>query len=69
MSIGQWRHPEDQSSHVIDLEHWTDIAKLLERGRFDALFLAGVLVSDIKTCIIYSNNHLQLGGSLFWCKI
>ncbi|KAL8829770.1 MAG: hypothetical protein Q9191_001818 [Dirinaria sp. TL-2023a] len=43
MSIGQWRHPEDRSSQVTDLEHWTDIAKLLERGRFDALFLADVL--------------------------
>lgn len=43
MSIGQWRHPDDHSSEVTDLEHWTSIAKLLERGQFDALFLADVL--------------------------
>jgi len=43
MSMGQWRHPDDHSSDVTDLEHWTSIAKLLERGNFDALFLADVL--------------------------
>ncbi|KAH8810701.1 luciferase-like domain-containing protein [Xylogone sp. PMI_703] len=43
MSIGQWRHPEDHSSDVTHLEHWTEIAKLLDRGQFDALFLADVL--------------------------
>ena len=51
MSMGQWRHPEhpeDQSSLVTDLEHWNDIAELLERGMFDALFLADVLDTYVR---------------------
>lgn len=42
-SFGLWRHPEDQSYRYRDLEYWTDLARLLERGRFDALFIADVL--------------------------
>ena len=42
-SPGLWRHPEDQSSRYKDLAYWADLAKLLERGRFDGLFIADVL--------------------------
>lgn len=42
-SPGLWRHPEDQSWRYKDLEYWTELAKLLERGRFDGLFIADVL--------------------------
>src|SRR5690606_4710801 len=42
-SIGLWRHPDDQGHRYTDLEYWTDLARLLERGGFDALFLADVL--------------------------
>ena len=42
-SPGLWRHPEDQGYRYTDLEHWTDLARLLERGCFDAVFLADVL--------------------------
>jgi FMN-dependent oxidoreductase (nitrilotriacetate monooxygenase family) len=42
-SFGLWRHPEDQSHRYNDLSYWTDLAKLLERGTFDALFIADVL--------------------------
>lgn len=42
-SPGLWRHPDDQSWRYKDLEYWTDLARLLERGRFDGLFLADVL--------------------------
>jgi FMN-dependent oxidoreductase (nitrilotriacetate monooxygenase family) len=46
-SAGLWRHPDDRSSHK-DLAYWTELAKLLERGRFDGLFIADVLgVYDI----------------------
>ncbi|MCU1444281.1 MAG: 5,10-methylene tetrahydromethanopterin reductase [Cryobacterium sp.] len=40
---GLWRHPDDQSSRYTDLRYWTDLAQLLERGRFDGIFIADVL--------------------------
>ncbi len=42
-SAGLWRRPEDQGWRYTDIEYWTDLARLLERGGFDALFLADVL--------------------------
>jgi FMN-dependent oxidoreductase (nitrilotriacetate monooxygenase family) len=40
---GMWRHPRDRSADYAQLSHWTDLARLLERGLFDGLFLADVL--------------------------
>ncbi len=40
---GMWRHPRDRSAEYLRLDHWTDLARLLERGLFDGLFLADVL--------------------------
>jgi alkanesulfonate monooxygenase len=42
-SPGLWAHPRDRSTEYKDLAYWIDLARLLERGRFDALFLADVL--------------------------
>ena len=42
-SPGLWRHPDDASWRYKDLGYWLDLARLLERGRFDALFIADVL--------------------------
>jgi alkanesulfonate monooxygenase len=42
-SPGLWRHPRDRADRYIDLAYWTDLARILERGRFEALFLADVL--------------------------
>lgn len=42
-SPGLWRHPRDRSGEYNDLAHWTGIARTLERGLFDAMFLADVL--------------------------
>ncbi|TFD47734.1 LLM class flavin-dependent oxidoreductase [Cryobacterium frigoriphilum] len=42
-SSGLWRHPDDRSQNYTDLEYWTELAKTLERGRFDGIFLADVL--------------------------
>ncbi|MDF2826026.1 MAG: 5,10-methylene tetrahydromethanopterin reductase [Mycobacterium sp.] len=42
-SPGLWRHPEDRSAGYKDLTYWTELAQLLERGRFDGLFIADVL--------------------------
>jgi len=42
-SKGQWKNPQDTSSHGYkDLDYWVDLAQTLERGGFDALFLADV---------------------------
>jgi FMN-dependent oxidoreductase (nitrilotriacetate monooxygenase family) len=43
MAPGLWRHPRDRSDRYVDLEYWTELARLLERGKFDGLFLADVL--------------------------
>ncbi|WP_338075126.1 LLM class flavin-dependent oxidoreductase [Kineococcus vitellinus] len=42
-AAGLWARPEDRSADYRTLRHWTDLARLLERGGFDALFLADVL--------------------------
>ncbi len=40
---GMWTHPRDTSADYNQLQHWLDLARLLERGLFDGLFLADVL--------------------------
>jgi FMN-dependent oxidoreductase (nitrilotriacetate monooxygenase family) len=42
-SPGLWRHPGNRADTYNTLEYWTDLATTLERGGFDALFLADVL--------------------------
>ncbi|WP_027017058.1 LLM class flavin-dependent oxidoreductase [Comamonas composti] len=43
ISAGLWRHPADHSHRHTELEHWIALARLLEDGGFDAMFLADVL--------------------------
>lgn len=43
ISAGTWRHPENQAHRYKELAYWTDLAKLLERGLFDGIFIADVL--------------------------
>ena len=40
---GMWRHPLDRSRDYNKLSHWTELAKLLGKGRFDGIFIADVL--------------------------
>ena len=42
-SAGLWRHPRDEGFRYTDVEHWVDLARVLEDAGFDALFLADVL--------------------------
>ncbi len=42
-SPGLWRHPEDRAREYTSLQYWTDVARILERGLFDGLFIADVL--------------------------
>jgi FMN-dependent oxidoreductase (nitrilotriacetate monooxygenase family) len=43
LSAGLWTHPRDRSCTYKDLDYWIELAKLLERGKFDGIFLADVL--------------------------
>jgi FMN-dependent oxidoreductase (nitrilotriacetate monooxygenase family) len=40
---GMWRHPRDESIRYTDLDYWMDLARTLERGCFDGIFLADIL--------------------------
>ncbi|MGI9129949.1 MAG: LLM class flavin-dependent oxidoreductase [Roseomonas sp.] len=40
---GMWRHPRDRSADYLSLDYWMGLARLLEDGLFDGLFLADVL--------------------------
>ncbi len=42
-SPGLWAHPRDRSTDYTDLGYWIELAKTLERGLFDGIFLADVL--------------------------
>lgn len=42
-SPGLWRHPRDNSHAYTSAQYWTELARLLEYGLFDAVFLADVL--------------------------
>jgi FMN-dependent oxidoreductase (nitrilotriacetate monooxygenase family) len=47
-SPGMWRHPRDRSLHYNTLDYWVDLAKTLERGLIDSLFMAdSVGVNDV----------------------
>nr|OQO22887.1 hypothetical protein B0A51_09132 [Rachicladosporium sp. CCFEE 5018] len=40
LSPGQWKDPNDRSTTKLSLDYWTNLAKLLEKGGINALFLA-----------------------------
>src|SRR5260370_645528 len=42
-SPGLWAHPRDRSASYTDIGYWTGLAKTLDEGRFDGIFLADVL--------------------------
>ncbi|MGQ4274655.1 LLM class flavin-dependent oxidoreductase [Terrihabitans sp. B22-R8] len=47
-SPGLWRHPRDRSTSYQDLDHWCELARTLERGLFDTVFLAdGIGPNDV----------------------
>lgn len=53
ISAGTWRHPADQSHRYTDIEYWTELAKTLEAGFFDGIFIADVL----GTYDVYGDSH------------
>ncbi|MFC3058668.1 LLM class flavin-dependent oxidoreductase [Paenirhodobacter populi] len=42
-SPGLWAHPSDRSWKYKDLDYWQDLARTLERGIFDGIFIADVI--------------------------
>ena len=42
-SPGLWRHPDNRAHEYNSLDYWIGLGKLLEAGRFDAIFLADVV--------------------------
>jgi FMN-dependent oxidoreductase (nitrilotriacetate monooxygenase family) len=43
ITSGTWKSSRSRSMQYMDLDLWTDLAKLLEKGKFDAMFLADVI--------------------------
>jgi len=41
-SNGLWRHPRDQRHRYTSMAYWQELARTLERGLFDGIFLADV---------------------------
>jgi long-chain alkane monooxygenase len=39
-NFGLWRHPADQTWNYTDIRYWVELAKLLDSGGFDVLFIA-----------------------------
>ena len=50
---GQWVRPEGRSMDYTDLDAWIELAQILDRGKFDALFLADV----VGTYAAYGGNR------------
>ncbi|KAI4232316.1 MAG: hypothetical protein L6R40_007416 [Gallowayella cf. fulva] len=42
-SPGLWRHPNDHSADFNDINHWVELARLLESAKFHGIFVADVL--------------------------
>lgn len=42
-SAGLWAHPRDRADNYTSLDYWIEIARILEHGKFDALFIADVI--------------------------
>ncbi|OTG88563.1 LLM class flavin-dependent oxidoreductase [Acinetobacter sp. ANC 3832] len=59
-SPGLWRHPQDRSTEYKDIEYWTDLAKILEKGLFDGVFIADVL--GIYDVYHHSAEHALTGA-------
>lgn len=39
-NFGMWRHPDDRTAQYTSLDYWVDLARLLDDGGFDLLFIA-----------------------------
>lgn len=54
LSPGLWRYPGDEALRYKDIEYWQNVARIAERGLFDAIFIADVL----GVYELYRNNDI-----------
>ncbi|MFG1374044.1 LLM class flavin-dependent oxidoreductase [Xanthobacter oligotrophicus] len=48
LSPGLWAHPRSHGADYNSLDYWVELAQILERGKFDALFVAdGIGIHDV----------------------
>ena len=74
-SPGLWAHPRDRADRYNTFDYLVELARILERGKFDALFLADVLgIYDVyrgspdaaianAVHVLYRHAQRCLGGS------
>lgn len=43
ISAGLWRHPDDRAHEYTSLDYWINLAKLLDDGGFESMFIADAL--------------------------
>ncbi len=43
ISAGLWRHPDDRAADYTNIDYWINLARLLDRGGFESLFIADAL--------------------------
>jgi alkanesulfonate monooxygenase SsuD/methylene tetrahydromethanopterin reductase-like flavin-dependent oxidoreductase (luciferase family) len=70
---GLWTHPRDNSVDYNTLSYWTDLAKTLERGLFDGLFIADIIgVYDVyqQSIDLTAREAIQLpvNDPCCWCR-
>ena len=42
-SPGLWKYPGDQADQYNTIDYWVNLAKTLEKGLFDGIFIADVI--------------------------
>ncbi|MBR1218214.1 LLM class flavin-dependent oxidoreductase [Bradyrhizobium sp. U87765 SZCCT0131] len=57
LAPGLWTHPRDRSRDYKSIRHWAELARTLERGLFDAIFIADVIG-------VYDTYHGNLDGAV-----
>ncbi|KAH6611802.1 putative xenobiotic compound monooxygenase, DszA family [Boeremia exigua] len=55
-SPGLWQHPDDRSAHFNRIEHWVELAKLLEAAKFHGIFIADVLGGVSSSYDVYQGS-------------
>ena len=58
LTPGVWRHPRDRSLEHNTSRYWADLAKLLERGKFDGIFLADTMGAVVDPIFALPPNEL-----------
>lgn len=61
-SPGLWKHPKDRSAEYHSIEYWTDLAKILEKGKFNGVFSESLQAESCSSCIRLSPER-----SLIFC--